>query len=66
MPDLHVEELIQALKRQIGELAEQQSGAMRSAIYIRMSRTERKDYEERQDKLAALIRQLKALEEPAG
>jgi hypothetical protein len=33
-------ELIEALKRQIDELAEQQSHAVRSAIYLGMSRKE--------------------------
>ena len=63
MPDAH--ELIQALKLQIAELAEEQSHAVRSAIYLGMSRKEGAEYDQRQNKIAELIRQLKALEEPA-
>lgn len=58
-------ELIQALKRQIDELSEQQSHAVRAAIYVRMSRKEGSEYDERQNKIAELIRQLAVLEESA-
>ena len=66
MPDLENGELIHALKQQIDELTEQQSHAVKSAIYVRMSRKEGTEYDERQNKIAELIRQLKALEEPAA
>jgi len=66
MPNPPVAELIQSLKEQIDQLAEEQSHAMRSAVYIRMNRKERKEYDERLDKIAELVRQLKALEEPAS
>jgi len=62
MPDAH-RELIQALKRQIDELAEQQSHAVRSAIYLGMSRKEGTEYDQRQNNITELIRQLKAIEE---
>jgi len=63
MPDLPIAESIQALKRQIDELHQQQSHAVRSAIYVGMSRKEQNDYDERQNKIAELLRRLKALEE---
>lgn len=62
MSDVHGE-LIQALKLQIDELTEQQSHAVRSAIYLVMSRKERTEYDQRQNKITVLIRQLRALEE---
>ncbi|HTS06064.1 MAG TPA: hypothetical protein VMP68_10820 [Candidatus Eisenbacteria bacterium] len=65
MPDRHVEELVQVLKQQIAELAEQQSQAVRSAIYLGMSRKEETEYDQRQSKIAELVRQLKVLEESA-
>jgi len=65
MPDRHVEELVQVLKQQIAELAERQSQAVRSAIYLGMSRKEETEYDQRQSKIAELVRQLKVLEESA-
>jgi len=65
MPDLHLKELIRTLELQIEELNEQQSNAVRSAIYLGMSRKEGTEYDQRQNKIAELIRQLKALEDPA-
>jgi polyhydroxyalkanoate synthesis regulator phasin len=66
MPNFQIEEVIQALKRQIDELTEQQSRAMRSAIYIGMSRNEGAEYDERLNKIAELMRQLNALQEPVA
>jgi lipid II:glycine glycyltransferase (peptidoglycan interpeptide bridge formation enzyme) len=63
MPDLPIAESTQALKRQIDELRQQQSRAVRSAIYVGMSRKEQNDYDERQTQIAELLRRLKALEE---
>ncbi len=63
MPNKHVEELIQSLKQEMDDLAEQQSRCVRWAVYDGMSRNESAAYDNRQKRISDLARELKELQE---
>ena len=66
MANSHIEKLIHALREQIDQLAEEQSRAVRWAIYVGMSSDEGAEYDRRQKRIAELMRELKMLQESGG
>ena len=55
---------VHGLKEEIDRLTKQQSEALLTATYLRMTRDEAKEYDSRRDKILKLVEQLRQLEKP--
>ncbi len=56
-------ELMQNIKKEIDQLAEQQSESLKTATYLGMSSEEAREYDDRRDRIAELTRQLESLQD---
>jgi hypothetical protein len=60
-PKIDTLTLLHQLKQQIDELAEQQMDALKMATYVGMTPEEAKEYDQRREKITALVEELSEL-----